>query len=252
MSAAPASNVNGQPATVAGWWDITARYYADFAGRRAVARLRLAGEIEDSYSLSPLGSIMSPLSHDAVRQILRQAMDESRSEHFPQDPSAAYVVLTSGDVHLTDFCRGYCAYHTSATIVDGGPTLAYAFVGDSTKQCPQNCTYQYLDEGYVGSNGDLAADSIVDKLAHELTELVTNPFQGKEERAGWVVGGEGTDEASWQQIENADLCEWRYSGVNRDEKGRHWNLLGVNGTRYLIQDNFNVELMRCVQQGGYS
>ncbi|CAI6007185.1 unnamed protein product [Closterium sp. NIES-64] len=191
-------------------------------------------------------------SHEQMNIILRQAMDEGRSEHLPQDPSAAYVILTSGDVHLTEFCRGFCAYHTSATIVDGGPKLAYAFVGDSTKQCPQNCTYRYFDEGYTGSNRDLAADSVVDKLAHELTELVTNPFQGEDERAGWVVGGEGTDETSLQQIENADLCEWRYSGVNRDGNGRHWNLQGLNGTRYLIQDNFNVELRRCVQQGEHS
>ncbi|GJP55929.1 hypothetical protein CLOM_g14943 [Closterium sp. NIES-68] len=236
--------------TVAGWWDITVRYYSDVAGRRAASRLRLAGEIVDSYSLSPLGSILSPLSHEDVRQILRRALDASHKEHLPLDPSAAYVILTSGDVHVTDFCKGFCAYHTSATIVDGGPKLAYAFVGDSTKQCPFNCTYRYYDEGFVGSNGDLAADSVVDKLAHELTELVTNPFQGGDSTAGWVVGGEGTGEAKFQQIENADLCEWRYSAVQRDGNGRQWNLVGVNGTKYLIQDNFNVEQRQCVLQGG--
>ena len=158
---------------------------------------------------------------------------------FPSDPAGAYLVLTAPDVYITDFCNGLCAYHTSAQF--GSDKLAYTFVGNPTLQCPRFCTYQYFDPTFTGANGDLGADSVSDKIGHELAELVTNPLHGPNDKAGWVVAK--------SQIENADLCEWMYGPVNYEKDGGVWNVRGANGTKYLLQLNFNVRARACALQG---
>lgn len=225
--------------TVVGWWAINVRYYRNGAKQRSTPFVKLKQELTDKYSFSPLGTVLNPLTHDHVRRLLTKAMNPKRKRHFPVDPNGAYLVLTSPDVYVTDFCKGLCAYHTSATFY--GKKLAYSFVGNPVTQCARYCTYQYFDPTFAGANGDLGADSVVDKIAHELSELVTNPFHGPDDKPGWVVAK--------SQIENADLCEWRYGPTNYEPGGKIWNVQGVNGTKYLVQLNFNVRKRECALQG---
>ncbi|CAI5969055.1 unnamed protein product [Closterium sp. NIES-65] len=225
--------------TVVGWWAINVRYYTNGKNERATPYVKLSKEINAKYKLAPLGTVLNPLTHDNVRMLLASAFDKSQKNYFPMDSNAAYLVLTSPDVYVTDFCKGLCAYHTSATF--NGSKLAYAFVGNPAKQCPQYCTYRYFDPTFSGVNGDLGADSVVDKIGHELSELATNPFHGRNDKPGWVVAK--------SQIENADLCEWRYGPTNYEEGGKVWNVRGFNGTKFLVQMNFNVRKRECALQG---
>eukprot|EP00475_Leptophrys_vorax_P036101 TRINITY_DN6036_c0_g1_i1.p1 TRINITY_DN6036_c0_g1~~TRINITY_DN6036_c0_g1_i1.p1 ORF type:complete len:418 (-),score=11.81 TRINITY_DN6036_c0_g1_i1:229-1482(-) len=243
--ASPAAAAKGkgkkksQPATVVGWWGITVKYYTNAENKTSTPYVRLAKELVDDYSLAPVGSVVNPMTHDHVSKLLARATDPKRRAHFPADPKAAYLVLTSADVHVTDFCKGLCAFHTSGMFQ--GKRLAYMFVGNPSTQCPRYCTYQYFDPSYQGSNGDLGADAVADKIGHELSELVTNPFHGPKDKAGWVV--------AQSQVENADLCEWRYGPTQYSGKGRIWNVRGLNKTRFLLQLNFNVEKKECALQG---
>eukprot|EP00475_Leptophrys_vorax_P041734 TRINITY_DN78781_c0_g1_i1.p1 TRINITY_DN78781_c0_g1~~TRINITY_DN78781_c0_g1_i1.p1 ORF type:complete len:416 (+),score=15.13 TRINITY_DN78781_c0_g1_i1:215-1462(+) len=233
------SNEYAKYPTVVGWWAINVRYYTNAVNKRATPYVKLEQELTDKYSFAPYGTVLNPLTHDHIRQLLTKAMNPKRKRHFPVNPNAAYIVLTAPDVYVTDFCKGLCAYHTSATFYN--QKLAYAFVGNAATQCARYCTYQYFDPTFSGANGDLGADAVVDKIGHELSELATNPFHGPDDKPGWVVAK--------SQIENADLCEWRYGMTNYEPGGKIWNVKGVNGTKYLLQLNFNVRKRECALQG---
>lgn len=225
-------------ASVTGWWAINSRNYRNHKGKAVTASVKLAGTYVDTKSQAPFGTQRQPMQQSHIEDIVRRATDPKNPRRLPLDTAGAYAVLTSKDVYMRSFCYPVCAYHTSARFF--GSKLAYAFVGNSESQCPMGCTYRYLNPMFVPPNGDLGVDAMVDKLAHELAEIATNPLHGPGDKPGWCVKD--------TKIENADICEIQYGPVTYENDMVVWNMKGINDMRFLVQMNYDPIRKKCVLQ----
>ncbi|KAG6482725.1 protein EXORDIUM-like 7 [Zingiber officinale] len=231
------------PPSVDEWWR-TARLYVDQTGSNVTGSFALAGELHDSgYSHG------ASLSRLAMQSVIRSAV--AATDRLPMDPrDGIYLVLTSPDVEVEDFCREVCGFHYFTFPAIVGVTMPYAWVGHSGTQCPGMCAFPFALPSYmVGGgggggnssalvvgppNGDVGADGMVSVIAHELAEMATNPLIN-----AWYAGD---DPAAPAEI--ADLCVGVFgtgSGggfaghVFRSAEGAGYNLNGVNGRKFMVQ-----------------
>ncbi|KAF8669490.1 hypothetical protein HU200_051291 [Digitaria exilis] len=233
--------------SVSDWWARTPRVYTDQTGANVTGTFAVTGEHSDSgYSHG------ASLRRADVQSVIRSAV-YAYPDPLPLDPySGAYLVLTSPDVQMEDFCRAVCGFHyfTFASVV--GVTVPYAWVGNSGTQCPGKCAYPFAAAEYgAGSgggggggggqavlrppNGDAGVDGMVIVLGHELAEMSTNPLVN-----AWYAGDTPT-----APTEIADLCLGVYGtgggagglvgNVSRAPDGGAYNVNGVSGRRFLVQ-----------------
>ncbi|KAL5842745.1 hypothetical protein ACOSQ3_013348 [Xanthoceras sorbifolium] len=239
--------------SVADWWK-TIRLYTDQTGSNITGNLVLSGELYD-FKYSHGGH----LSRLDIQSIIKTAVT-SYPRPLPLNPhNGLYLVLTSYDVQVQDFCRAVCGFHyfTFPTIV--GVTVPYAWVGYSGTQCPGMCAYPFAwpkDSGkpppsrngghdIMGSpNGDPGVDGMISVIAHELTEVTSNPPVN-----AWYAGDDPT-----APTEIADLCLGVYGSgggggyvgkVYKDSWGHGFNVNGVKGRRFLLQWVWNPLKRRC-------
>jgi hypothetical protein len=169
--------------------------------------VNLAGSIGMAY---PYGSALTDAN---IQQIVNKAITKGK---LPSDTNGVYFVLTSSDVNATSgFCTRYCGWHTRGQI--GGKDIKYSFIGNPDR-CPQSCEAQTK-----GPNGNSGADGLVNILAHELEEAISDP-----DLNAWYDG---------QGAENADKCAWKFGtllggtggvdGYNETFGGHNW-LLQMN------------------------
>ncbi|XP_018811542.1 protein EXORDIUM-like 7 [Juglans regia] len=239
--------------SVADWWR-TVRLYTDQTGSNITGSIVLSGEFYDSkYSH---GGYLSRL---AIQSVIRTAVN-AYPRALPLNPhNGLYLVLTSPDVRVQDFCRAVCGFHyfTFPNIV--GVTVPYAWVGHSGTQCPGVCAYPFAWPKYSGRpppstnggnnimrapNGDVGADGMISVIAHELAEVSSNPLVN-----AWYAGDDPT-----APTEIADLCMGVYGTgggggyvgkVYRDSWGSGYNVKGVKGRRFLVQWVWNPVKKRC-------
>ncbi|KAJ6869527.1 hypothetical protein NC651_034306 [Populus alba x Populus x berolinensis] len=239
--------------SVSDWWR-TVRLYTDQTGSNVTGNIVLSGEFYD-YRYSH-GRYLSRL---AMQSIIKSAVT-AHPRALPLNPhNGLYLVLTSGDVQVQDFCRAVCGFHyfTFPTIV--GVTVPYAWVGYSGTQCPGMCAYPFAWPKYSGKpppstnggnnimrapNGDPGVDGMISVLAHELAEVSSNPLIN-----AWYAGDDPTS-----PTEIADLCLGVYGTgggggfvgkVNKDSWGDGYNVNGVKGRRFLVQWVWNPVKRRC-------
>jgi hypothetical protein len=157
------------------YWDINASYYqAD--GHRATKYLNFGGE-------SAIGYTKGRALED--RDIFAIVKDEIDARRLPPDEAGVYFVLTARDVAESDpwssFCgeggrqEAYCAHHGSGSYRSrqfGSYRLKYSFVGDPAR-CPDICMNSVLRES--PPSGNSTADATINILAHQLSEMVTDP-----------------------------------------------------------------------------
>ncbi|KAK3188926.1 hypothetical protein Dsin_028487 [Dipteronia sinensis] len=236
--------------SVAGWWK-TVRLYTDQTGSNITGNIVLSGELYDfSYSH---GTHLSRLD---IQSIIKTAVT-SYPTPLPLNPhNGLYLVLTSYDVQVQDFCRAVCGFHyfTFPTIV--GVTVPYAWVGYSGAQCPGMCAYPFAwpkdsppsrngGHDVMGSpNGDAGVDGMISVIAHELAEVSSNPLVN-----AWYAGDDPT-----APTEIADLCLGVYGSgggggyvgkVYKDSWGNGFNVNGVKGRRFMLQWVWNPLKRRC-------
>ncbi|XP_020096406.1 protein EXORDIUM-like 7 [Ananas comosus] len=243
--------------SVADWWRSTACLYTDQTSANITSGFTLAQEYRDAaYSH---GTSLSRLS---VQSVIRSAVT-GYPERLPLDPyNGLYLVLTSPDVRVEDFCREVCGFHyfTFSAIV--GVTVPFAWVGHSGVQCPGMCAFPFALPEYIGGgerngtaasnnlralgvpNGDVGVDGMISVIGHELAEMASNPLIN-----AWYVGD---DPAAPTEI--ADLCVGVYGtgggggyvgSVYKGEQGEGYNLNGVNGRRFLVQWLWNPVRKSC-------
>ncbi|KAA8537240.1 hypothetical protein F0562_029718 [Nyssa sinensis] len=241
--------------SVADWWR-TVQLYTDQTGSNITSNIVISGELYDStYSH---GGYLSRLD---IQSIIKTAVT-SYPRPLPLNyRNGLYLVLTSSDVQVQDFCRAVCGFHyfTFPTIV--GVTVPYAWVGYSGTQCPGTCAYPFAWPKYSGSgkpppstdggnnimgspNGDAGADGMISVIAHELAEVTSNPLVN-----AWYAGDDPT-----APTEIADLCVGVYGSgggggyvglVYKDRWGNGYNVNGVRGRRFLVQWVWNPVKRRC-------
>jgi phosphate-induced protein 1 len=148
-----------------------------------------------------------------IQGIVSDAITQGR---LPLDTNGVYFVLTSADVRETSgFCTQYCGWHTHTTV--GGLDIKYAFIGNPDR-CPSSCMPQAR-----GPNGNAGADGMVNIIAHELEEAVTDP-----DLNAWYDGrGE----------ENADKCIWTFGTTYVTPNGARANMK-LGNRDFLIQQNW--------------
>lgn len=235
--------------SVADWWR-TVRLYSDQSGANITGNVVLTGEFYD-YKYSH-GAHLTRLD---MQSIIKTAVTGSRA--LPLNPyNGLYLILTSYDVQVQEFCRAVCGFHyfTFPHIV--GATVPYAWIGYSGSQCPGMCAYPFAwpkdspgkqppgIDVMRSPNGDPGVDGMISVIAHELAEVTSNPLVN-----AWYAG----DDPS-APTEIADLCMGVYgtgggSGyvgrVYKDSWGSGFNVNGVKGRRFLIQWIWNPLKRRC-------
>ncbi|XP_022140667.1 protein EXORDIUM-like 5, partial [Momordica charantia] len=121
--------------SVAEWWR-TVSLYTDQTGANVSRSVVIAGEHSD-LRLSH-GTDLTRLS---IQKVIATAV---QSAPFPVDHrNGMFLVLTSQDVTMQDFCRAVCGFHYFTFPSMVGYTLPYAWVGHSGKQCPEQCAYPF-------------------------------------------------------------------------------------------------------------
>jgi Phosphate-induced protein 1 conserved region len=133
------------------------------------------------------------------------------------EPNTVYAIFTGSGVNLGGgFGTQYCAYHTHGT-VNGNQTVLYAAM-PYNQQFPSACT-----SGYVSPNTDIAANSEVNTLAHEIEETTTDEL--------------GTAWYDNRGYENADKCAWTWGTIGTAKGGGTYNMI-LNSKYFLIQQNW--------------
>ncbi|XP_059657989.1 protein EXORDIUM-like 7 [Cornus florida] len=239
--------------SVADWWR-TVRFYTDQTGSNITGSIALSGEFYDTtYSH---GRYLSRLT---IQSIIKTATT-SYPRALPLNyRNGLYLVLTSSDVQVQDFCRAVCGFHYFTFPAIVGVTVPYAWVGYSGTQCPGMCAYPFAWPKYSGKpppgtngasnimgapNGDAGVDGMISVIAHELAEVSSNPLVN-----AWYAGDDPT-----APTEIADLCMGVYGsgggggyvgGVYKDHWGDGYNVNGVKGRRFLVQWVWSPVKRRC-------
>ena len=214
------------------WWGINSQY-ADARGAHPSDSISMGKSAFDSYSR---GAVVSDdeIAAAVVSAIARGAL--------PDDPRGVYMVLGSADVDATSgFCTAYCGFHKVVTMkssaVSSSSSVAsssqpapqqlqhryYGYVGDP-RRCGLGCSMQH-----VGPNGPSPADGMVSIIAHELAEVVTDPYAD----AWYDAAG----------LENADKCIWVFGGDANTYRAGNGALANVQlgGKDYLLQANWKLD-----------
>lgn len=148
-----------------------------------------------------------------------------RAGRLPLDGHGLYFLFTAADVRITSgFGTEYCGYHTFGVL--NGTPIRYALVGNP-RQFGDACMAQ------TGSspNDNPPADAMASILAHELTEMITDPLLN----AWYDAAGQ----------ENADKCDWTFGSTFVVPNGSLANMT-IGGRNFLIQRNWlNVGAGRC-------
>lgn len=239
------SAVDSKPPSVSGWWK-TVRLYTDQTGANISQSVRLGEDKNDRFYSH--GKSLTRLS---IQSVIKSAVT-AKTRPLPINPkSGVYLLLTSDDVHVQDFCQNVCGFHyfTFPSIV--GYTLPYAWVGNSAKMCPGYCAYPFAVPVYMppglkalkSPNGDVGVDGMISVIAHEIAELSTNPLVN-----AWYAG-----EDPVAPVEIADLCEGiygtggggSYTGqMLNDRDGATYNMRGMR-RKFLVQWVWNHVLSYC-------
>jgi hypothetical protein len=171
------------------------------------------------------------LTDDDVFSVVSDAID---SQQVPSDPTAIYLVLTSSDVKegsgFGGFCGGYCGFHSHT--VYNSADLKWAFIGDPAP-CLNSCTAKtkYDEYGITHSpNFNWSSDGMVSVIAHELSEIITDPDW--DTMRAWVDSN---------GMENADRCAWNYGPIYSTANGSAANVK-LGGRDYLVQQNWLLDI----------
>ncbi|KAL6561858.1 hypothetical protein OROGR_002865 [Orobanche gracilis] len=236
-------NSISSPATehpsVSEWWH-TVTLYDDRNGSKVNNIIKISGEHPDSeYSQG------KHLTRASMQDVIKNAVTTSSSLPPRLDyTNGMYLILTSSEVMVDEFCRAVCGYHyfTNITSTVGVTVpMPYAWIGHSGTQCPGHCAIPFAWSNASGQtppaalgapNGDVGTDGMISVIAHELAEASTNPLI-----TAWYAG----DPIAPSEI--ADMCIGKYGNgaggsyigaVYSDSRGNAYNLNGVNG-RFLVQ-----------------
>jgi len=179
--------------------------YTDAFGNPVLNAANYGGSAFDFYSQ---GSVVT-----SVNRVVRDALDRG---DLPVDDNGVYLVLTSADVTTSGFCSSFCAYHTAFTY--GSIRIKSGFVGN-----PERCLSGCARNRVTSPNDNLGADGMVNTIAHEFEEAVTDPLGN-----------------AWHDSrgrENADKCAWTFDDVFTEPNGSLANV--TFGTRdYYVQRNW--------------
>jgi len=189
--------------------------YTNASGARVTNAVTFAG----STMVGPYKG--TTLSDANVQEIVADAITSGKLPTVQglnvPDPNGVYFVLTSKEIgESSGFLTSYCGWHSNGTVA--GVDTKFSFVGDASKNLSV-CAGQTA----ASPNNNPAGDAMVNVMAHELEEAVTDP-----------------DLNAWYDFtgkENADKCAWKFGTTTTMPNGAKYNMT-INTRRYLIQQNW--------------
>lgn len=179
------------------------------------------------------GSIYADLKYSAGTNIKRTTMIElvqkaiNTKKFGAGSGSDIYAFIFDSSVSFSGFCTDWCGWHDFYLNNNNNPI--YIMVIGSPARCPEVCNVLKKDNSN-SPNGNYEMDAIINVLAHEISEVITDPIF----KTFFDDNGD----------ENADKCAWRYGKVQSD-KGKLWNYK-VGAKNFLIQQNWDYKKMSCV------
>ncbi|CAH1443297.1 unnamed protein product [Lactuca virosa] len=217
------------PPSAAAWWQTTAKYKG---GLRSIQLGKQTVDEKCSLGKSLKDSHLIYLA--------------SKNKGFNQ----ISLVLTAADVGVAGFCMNRCGTHGS-TRVNKGHNFAYAWVGNSVTQCPDQCAWPFVQPTFgpkmpplVAPNGDIGVDGMVINIATVMAGTVTNPFDG-----GYFQG------PATAPLEAVTACTGIFGSgafpgypgkVLVDKKTKvSYNVQGVKGRRYLLPAMWDPDTLTC-------
>ncbi|CAA2962071.1 EXORDIUM-like 3 [Olea europaea subsp. europaea] len=238
------SAVDSKTPSVSGWWK-TVRLYTDQTGANISRNVHIGEEKNDRFYSH--GKSLTRLS---VQSVIKSAVTAT-TRPLPINPkSGVYLLLTSDNVYVQDFCNNVCGFHYFTFPAIVGYTLPYAWVGNSAKLCPGICAYPFAVPEYIpglkavkSPNDDVGVDGMISVIGHEIAELSTNPLVN-----AWYAGQDPVF-----PVEIADLCEGiygtggggSYTGQMLNGKdGATYNMNGIR-RRFLVQWVWNPLVNYC-------
>jgi hypothetical protein len=132
------------------------------------------------------------------------------------DANTVYAIFTGSGINLGGNFGSYCAYHTHGTTSAGKVVLYAAMPYD--QDYPSGCT-----SALASPNADVAANSEVNTLAHEIEETTTDEL--------------GTAWYDRRGYENADKCAWTWGSTYGTASGGTANV-NLGGKDFIIQQNW--------------
>ncbi|HMA03896.1 MAG TPA: hypothetical protein VKP02_16130 [Gemmatimonadaceae bacterium] len=192
------------------YFNINTTYY-DGTGARVLNQVGYTGYWTTGADVA--GPSSSPTDADMVNLIARGIS----LNRITYDPNTVYAIFTGSRVNLGGgFGSQYCAYHTHGTTSSG--VVLYAAMPHN-QDYPSGCT-----SALASPNADVAANSEVNTLAHEIEETTTDKL--------------GTAWYDRRGYENADKCAWTWGTTHTASNGGVYNMQLADGKFYLIQRNW--------------
>jgi hypothetical protein len=140
------------------------------------------------------------------------------SHNIAYDANTVYAIFTGPGINLGGgFGSQYCAYHTHGT-TSAGKVVLYAAMPHN-QDFPSGCT-----SALKSPNTDVAANSEVNTLAHEIEESTTDEL--------------GTAWYDRRGYENADKCAWTWGTTHTAASNGGVYNMQLGGISYLIQRNW--------------
>jgi len=200
------------------WWKITTQYNVTDVNKKIAYNVGgiVVGKTQSvGYKY---GYILQDLN---IQQLINNAIASKIGKGTENE---VYLVISDKMVNAkSGLCSIYCAWHSFMPVKIGH--IKYAYIG-SPSRCPTSCSMLSPD-GSNSPNIDFEMDTMLSSVAHELTEIATNPIF-----TAWKSMPSGR--------ENADMCSW-YIGkkLNETVAGKNVIYNEIVGTKkYLIQTNY--------------
>ncbi|GJP30886.1 hypothetical protein CLOM_g7213 [Closterium sp. NIES-68] len=167
----------------------------------------------------------------AVHAVIRETI---LRKHLPFDTNGIYFVISSPQMKrrsmLKGFCSSFCGWHSYIMMM--GRRLKTSLVGNpGAGQCLSSCAAWELASGWDAPNKDKGMDALISTFAHELAEATSDPYLST-----WM-----NDKGE----ENADVCSYSYGDIDWTVDGAPYNMGGVGGTKFLVQQNYHLVDRAC-------
>ncbi|XP_002980498.2 uncharacterized protein LOC9648196 [Selaginella moellendorffii] len=205
--------------TLSKWWRIVTQY--NDSSQRPVSGNISLSRIECSVSVG-----------NASIQLMKSAVSKDCFSVFPEDANGIYHAVISKELDSTG------VYECSGRYIDAGGNRTYLYTREPRPD--EYCNFWRRFGGYAGPpNGDTSLDSLISAVLASSAERATNTeSDGWNDDSGDTVSSKCPSPTGWAD-KNGPVIE---------EDGVSWNLRGINGSRYIVQQLWSQKNNNCALQ----